>query len=167
MKNRGRLRVIVGLLLCLASATTALAKDNPTYTQWGRDITVGPDDETGELTCIACTVRIRGQVAGDVTTVGGSIVIEDHGQVAGEVTSVAGNVRLDSAAKVSGDVTVVGGTLHRGPEANIGGNVTSVGGQGWIGVRLDHDVDWAELAELCQDAYRAVAPARLAALLGH
>ncbi len=40
-----------------------------------------------------------------------------------------------------------------------------VGHRGWIGVRLDGDVDWAELAELCADAYRAVAPARLAALL--
>jgi hypothetical protein len=40
-----------------------------------------------------------------------------------------------------------------------------VGGRGWIGVRLDGDVDWAEIAELGQDAYRAVAPARLAALL--
>jgi hypothetical protein len=40
-----------------------------------------------------------------------------------------------------------------------------VGGRGWIGVRLDGDVDWAEIAELCQDAYRAMAPARLAALL--
>jgi hypothetical protein len=40
-----------------------------------------------------------------------------------------------------------------------------VGHRGWIGVRLDHDLDWAEIAELCQDAYRAVAPARLAALL--
>jgi hypothetical protein len=40
-----------------------------------------------------------------------------------------------------------------------------VGGRGWIGVRLDGDVDWAEIAELCQDAYRAIAPARLAALL--
>ena len=40
-----------------------------------------------------------------------------------------------------------------------------VGGRGWIGVRLDGDPDWAEVAELCQDAYRAVAPARLAALL--
>ena len=27
------------------------------------------------------------------------------------------------------------------------------------------DVDWAELAELCADAYRAVAPAELVALL--
>ncbi len=40
-----------------------------------------------------------------------------------------------------------------------------VGHRGWIGVRLDRDVDWAELAELCADAYRAVAPAGLAARL--
>ena len=41
-----------------------------------------------------------------------------------------------------------------------------VGGRGWIGVRLDGKIDWAEVAELCEDAYRAVAPARLIALLG-
>jgi hypothetical protein len=40
-----------------------------------------------------------------------------------------------------------------------------VGGRGWIGVRLDREVDWAEIAELCQDAYRVIAPARLVALL--
>jgi len=40
-----------------------------------------------------------------------------------------------------------------------------VGHRGWIGVRLDGDVDWAEIAELCEDAYRAVAPAKLIAVL--
>jgi hypothetical protein len=40
-----------------------------------------------------------------------------------------------------------------------------VGGRGWIGVRLDRDLDWAEIAEVCRDAYRAIAPARLTALL--
>jgi hypothetical protein len=40
-----------------------------------------------------------------------------------------------------------------------------VGGRGWIGVRLDRDPDWAEIAELCRDAYRAIAPARLISLL--
>jgi len=29
-----------------------------------------------------------------------------------------------------------------------------VGGRGWIGVRLDRDVDWAEIAEICRDACR-------------
>ena len=40
-----------------------------------------------------------------------------------------------------------------------------VGHRGWIGVRLYRDPDWTEIAELCQDAYRVIAPARLAALL--
>jgi hypothetical protein len=40
-----------------------------------------------------------------------------------------------------------------------------VGGRGWVGVRLDGEVDWAELAELCQDGYRTVAPAALVKLL--
>jgi len=40
-----------------------------------------------------------------------------------------------------------------------------VGHRGWIGVRLDGDVDWAEIAELCEDAYRVVAPAKLVAVL--
>lgn len=36
-----------------------------------------------------------------------------------------------------------------------------VGGRGWLGVRLDDEVDWDEIAGLCEDAYRAVAPKRL------
>jgi hypothetical protein len=36
-----------------------------------------------------------------------------------------------------------------------------VGHRGWLGVRLDRDPDWDEIAELCEDAYRTVAPARL------
>ena len=36
-----------------------------------------------------------------------------------------------------------------------------VGHRGWIGVRLDGDVDWDELAEVIVDAFRTVAPAKL------
>ena len=41
-----------------------------------------------------------------------------------------------------------------------------VGPSGWVGVYLDGEVDWAELAGLLRDAYRRTAPKRLAALLG-
>ena len=40
-----------------------------------------------------------------------------------------------------------------------------VGHRGWIGVRLDVDVDWEEVAEICADAYRCVAPKTLVARL--
>ncbi len=36
-----------------------------------------------------------------------------------------------------------------------------VGHRGWIGVRLDVGIEGDELAELCEDAYRTLAPARL------
>ena len=40
-----------------------------------------------------------------------------------------------------------------------------VGGRGWVGVRLDRDVDWDEVGGIVTDAFRLVAPKRLAALL--
>ncbi|MFF0246602.1 MmcQ/YjbR family DNA-binding protein [Streptosporangium sandarakinum] len=40
-----------------------------------------------------------------------------------------------------------------------------VGHRGWLGVYLDVPQDWAEIAEIVTDAYRAVAPKRLTALL--
>jgi len=40
-----------------------------------------------------------------------------------------------------------------------------VGGRGWLGVRLDVEADWGEVAEICADAYRQVAPKRLRAEL--
>jgi hypothetical protein len=40
-----------------------------------------------------------------------------------------------------------------------------VGGRGWLGVCLDVDPDWDEMAEICADAYRQVAPKQLVAEL--
>ena len=40
-----------------------------------------------------------------------------------------------------------------------------VGGRGWIGVRLDGQVDWDQVEMLCEDAFRSVASKKLVALL--
>jgi len=40
-----------------------------------------------------------------------------------------------------------------------------VGHRGWIGIRLDGGVDWNELTEIVEEAYRRVAPKRLVARL--
>ncbi len=36
-----------------------------------------------------------------------------------------------------------------------------VGHRGWLGVRLDVPVDWDEVADIVEDAYREIAPKRL------
>jgi hypothetical protein len=40
-----------------------------------------------------------------------------------------------------------------------------VGHRGWIGVRLDLEPDWNEIAEIVRDAYRQIAPKSLVARL--
>jgi len=40
-----------------------------------------------------------------------------------------------------------------------------VGSRGWLGIRLDGDVDWDEVSLQCEEAFRSVAPARLVAQL--
>ncbi|WIX85996.1 MmcQ/YjbR family DNA-binding protein [Amycolatopsis sp. DG1A-15b] len=40
-----------------------------------------------------------------------------------------------------------------------------VGHRGWLGVRLDVDVDWVEIDRIVREAYRLVAPKTLAARL--
>jgi hypothetical protein len=120
------------LLFWVAFSPAAFAKDNPSYTQLGRNINVGSNDHVGDLTCFGCSIHIRGEVAGDVTTFGGSVTVEDPAQVAGDVSIFGGDARLDRGVKVSGDVSVFGGQIHRDPEAAIGGDVTSFGGHGWL-----------------------------------
>lgn len=115
-----------------ALSSTAFADGARDRTQFGRSITIAPGDEASDVTCFGCSVRVRGHVLGDVTTFGGSIVVEDDGQIAGDTTSFGGDVRLDKGVKVAGDVAVFGGHLRRDAAATVGGDVTSFSGTGWM-----------------------------------
>jgi predicted acyltransferase (DUF342 family) len=125
-----RLRFLV--LLLVAGVPCAFARNNSEYTQFGRDIHIGANQKVADLTCINCSVYVRGQVAGDVTAIHGSVVIEDDGSVAGDVTAVLGNVRVDKGTRVAGDITAVGGKVSRQPEATVAGDVTALEGQSWF-----------------------------------
>jgi cytoskeletal protein CcmA (bactofilin family) len=121
---------------CLLFAGTlsraAFADDSHDRTHFGHNISIGPGEEVADVTCFACSVRVRGHVAGDVTTFGGSVVVEDDGQIAGDTTSFGGDVRLDKGVKVAGDVTVFGGRLRRDAAAVVSGDVTAFSGTGWL-----------------------------------
>src|SRR5258708_18098997 len=110
-----RVRLLGALTLFIGLSGCAFAKNNPSYTQFGHNINIGPNEEVSDLTCFGCSIRVRGQVAGDVTAFGGSIVLENEGQIAGDVTTFGGDIRLDRGVKVAGGVTVFGGQLPRDP----------------------------------------------------
>jgi hypothetical protein len=120
------------MISVLLSTPFALARDGREYTQFGHSIYVGPDQRTGDVTCFFCSVRVRGQVGGEITTFGGNVTLEDDASVGGDLTTFGGTVRLGPQTRVGGDLTTMGGTLIRDPKAQVGGDVTTFGGQGWL-----------------------------------
>ncbi len=120
------------VLLFVVLSTAAFADGSHDRTQFGHDITVGPDDQVSDVTCFGCSVRVRGRVSSDVTTFGGSIILEDKAQVNGDATAFGGNIHMDDGVKVGGDVTLFGGRLRRDPTATVGGDVTAFTGGLWM-----------------------------------
>ncbi len=120
-------RCLLGLLLVAILGLPALAQGSHDRTQFGHDITIAADEKVSEATCFGCSVRIRGQVDGDVTIFGGSVVVEHDGVVGGDTTTFAGDVRLDGGASVKA-ITAFGGHVRRGTGASVGGDVTTFGG---------------------------------------
>lgn len=125
-----RLSLALVLVGCLCGS--AFAGGPHDRTQMGRSITIGPEEEASDVTCFGCSVRVRGHVMGDVTSFGGSVILEEQAQVDGDLTTFGGGVRIDRGAKVGGDVTVFGGQIRRDPSAAIGGSVSNMGGAGWL-----------------------------------
>jgi hypothetical protein len=112
--------------------SSTFAETSPDRFQMNHDIRIQLDDKVGDVTCIHCSVYVRGQVAGDVTAFAGNIFIESGASIAGDVTTIAGDARLGGSTQVAGDVTTIGGALRRDPQATVAGDVTNVGGGGWV-----------------------------------
>jgi len=70
-----------------------------------------------------------------------------------------GRLAIWCAAPIGGQPTLVGEEPERFFVPPY------VGGRGWLGVRLDVDVDWGEVAGIVEDAYRMVAPKQLLGIL--
>ena len=122
------------LVLALALAIPAAFAKNDGFeiTQFGHDIRIGADQKAADVTCINCSVYVEGQVAGEITTIHGNIVIQEGAMVGGEVTALLGDLRMADNTKVAGEVTVLGGKIRRSPTANVAGDVTVMEGAIWV-----------------------------------
>ena len=117
-------RALFLVIAAVLISAQAFAKGGSDYTQFGHDIRIADDQKVSEATCFACSVYVRGQVSGDITTFGGNVVLEPGAMVAGEVTSFWGDVRADDNSKIAGDVSIFGGRLRRQPTTMVAGEVT-------------------------------------------
>jgi hypothetical protein len=123
---------LVMLTAVLAFASAYTFAQNRDVFQSNHEIRVAPGDKPSDVTCLLCSIYVRGEVTGDVTAIGGNVILQDGAQVHGDTTSVFGDVRLEPETSAGRDVTAVGGTVRRDPQAEVKGDVTSLEGRGWL-----------------------------------
>ena len=123
--------LICTLAVSLMPSVLAEAADRDRF-QFNHDIRIGPDDKVADVTCVNCSVHVRGHVSGDVVAVHGNVMVEQGASIGGDLTAIAGNARLESGSQVAGDAVAVGGNVRRDPQATVGGDVASLGGEGWV-----------------------------------
>ena len=124
--------IAVGLLPIVLLGSAAAAEDQQERSRVGHNITIGPDEEVSEASCFVCSIRVRGRVAGDVSTFLGKIIVEDGGEIGGDAAVFGGEMRLGKEAHVGGDVAVFGGRIYRDPSSSVGGDVANTGGRGFV-----------------------------------
>jgi hypothetical protein len=120
MLHRAPWLLAAALLLLIVTPQTLHAR-NGDQVHIGQSITVGENENVGDLVCIGCSIRVAGS-CGDVVAIGGSIVVD--GKVRGSVVAIGGGVLLGDNAAVSQDLVTVGGHLSRHPNAVVQGDVS-------------------------------------------
>jgi hypothetical protein len=120
------------LLMLTLAATTAFAQHARERVQFGRTLRIEAGEQSAEVTCIMCSIYLRGPVAGDVTAIGGSVYLETGSAAGGDVVALGGDIRAQSGVAIGGDVTAIGGTVRHQPDTQIGGETTALEGRTWI-----------------------------------
>ena len=130
MRRSITLGLLLGVAILLSSSIPALA--DAEQFQTGHDIHVAADQSTGDVTCLNCSIYIRGKVSGDAFALHGDVVVESGGELAGDVSTLLGDIRVADGAKIGGDVASIAGSVRKQPTGLIGGEVASLSGSAWL-----------------------------------
>jgi len=96
------------------------------------DVTVPDGESVGDIACAFCTVRVHGEVKGDIATFLGSIKVDEGRNISGDVASLGGDLELGQDASVGGDVAIAAGEVRHGSGAAIRGQQTILPGRFWL-----------------------------------
>jgi hypothetical protein len=124
------------LLLLLASPAFARGHNSNDRASMGSDITVSENETVGDVACAFCSVRIHGDVSGDVAVLFGSVTVDSGHKINGDNAILGGDLNLADGATVGGDVAILAGNANLAEGAVIHGSRTVLPGAFWLLIPL-------------------------------
>ena len=125
-------RLLLAAVLLIVAGTPAFARSSNDRAGVGGDITIAEGETAGDIACAFCTVRVHGEVKGDIATFLGSVVVDSGRTISGDVASLGGDLVLGQDATVGGDVAIAAGDLKLADGAVIHGEQKILPGRLWL-----------------------------------
>lgn len=116
----------------LATTLPGFARSVDDHATVGSDITIAEGETAGDIACAFCTVRVRGEVRGDVAVLFGRVEVDAGRSIAGDVAALGGDMELGPDATVGGDVALLAGDVRAAPGAMVHGSSTVLPGRIWL-----------------------------------
>jgi len=121
---------LLSVLAGAVAAGPAFAESD--HVSIGHDITVSDGAPIQDLVCVFCSIRVHGEVSGDVVAILGDVSVDSGRSIAGDLVAIGGDVSLASDAAVDGDLSIVGGRLGTAQGASVHGDSSVISGRGWL-----------------------------------
>ncbi len=138
VKRMGFLGLAITCLLALAPGRAearthwAGGGDDHDEVAFGRTIDIGDGETASNVVCFFCTIRVHGEVAGDMVAMFGSVNVDADRSIRGDVVVFGGKLTLENDARIGGDLVVYGGDLDQAGSATVHGSHFVMAGSGWL-----------------------------------
>ena len=125
-------RLLFAAVLLLFATVPAFAKGDNDRVSVGSDVTVAEGETVSDIVCVFCSVRIHGDVTGDVVAFMGSITVDAGRGIRGDTVVMGGDLNLGEGSSVGGDVSIMAGDANLASGATIRGSQTIFPGRFWL-----------------------------------
>ena len=127
--------LLASLFVLLTSSVPAFPKEKHTgndHVSFGSDIVVSEGEDAGDVVCAFCSVKVHGNVGGDIAVLFGSVTVDSGHKIGGDVAILGGDLNLSEEAEAGGDVAILAGNANLAQSATIHGSRTVLPGAFWL-----------------------------------
>jgi hypothetical protein len=125
-------RWLLAVALLLFITLPAFARSSEDRAGFGNDITVAEGETASDIACVFCSVRIHGDVRGDVAVLFGKVELDPGRSISGDVAALGADLNLGPGARVGGDIAIAAGDANLAPGAMVHGSSMVLPGRIWL-----------------------------------
>jgi hypothetical protein len=125
-------RLLLAVAVLLSITMPAFARSTEDRAGVGNDITVAEGETAGDIACVFCSVRVHGDVRGDVAVMFGKVELDPGRSISGDVAALGADLNLGPGATVGGDIAIAAGYANLAPGAMVHGSSMVLPGRMWL-----------------------------------